>query len=402
MFMLTLAIPDNAFHGLSSAFTAQLTQRYAERDKKLFQYTMAASNQYLLLRDTDNRDSVLFLTDGTISDQYAEFRQTWFVKDFEEPDRYHSPELTIDQGSDRRAVISYGELINKIELNKAFRDELKYQLRTLKWSQLTAFKFNFGYIPAHYIARITPLRFVDVPKIRTITMFGERVVLENSAYVHTTSNARIFVYEKIIALLEVRLRYYEELAKEFSETDAAETRVISLPPWYSEDYADYWDAAGLPRVISGTFFSPGRGPMRQIPAILSFVEPSAESGLFGWYLAIGEAGGTGQSVSAAIPDNHFSIFIDPLKSPLTIYSRNGKTPGEKKVRLTCEISLNPSANSPIEEEVINRILKPFLDNDEENTESIKVWISFDGHAFEIRQHPAQHGNSLIFRGVVDG
>jgi hypothetical protein len=122
MFMVTLEIPGNAFHGLSTAFAAQLTQRYAENDKKIFQYTMAASNHYLLLRDTDNRDSVLFLTDGTISDQYTGFRQTWFAADFEEPDRYYSPELTIDQRSDQRAIISYGELINKIELNKTFRD----------------------------------------------------------------------------------------------------------------------------------------------------------------------------------------------------------------------------------------------------------------------------------------
>jgi hypothetical protein len=168
------------------------------------------------------------------------------VNNFEEIARYHSPELTLDQGPGRRAVVTPGELTGKIELNKAFRDELKYQIRSLKWSQLTAFKFNFGYLPAHYIARMTPLRFVDMPKIRTLTSFGERVVSANNSYVYTTSSLRIWVYEKIIELLEVRLRYYNELLKEFSETAAAETR-------YSEDITAYWDSAGLPQAIGNIF-----------------------------------------------------------------------------------------------------------------------------------------------------
>jgi hypothetical protein len=391
MFMVTLEIPGNAFDGLSAGFTGWLTQRYAQKDKKLFQYTIAASNHYLLLRDTDNRDSVLFLTDGTISDQYAGFRQTWFVKDFEETARYYSPELTID----RRAVISYEELINKIALNKTFRDELKYQVRVLKWSQLTAFKFNFGYIPAHYIARITPLRFVDVPKIRTVTAFGERVVLANSSYVYTTSNVRIWIYEKIIELLEVRLRGYNELAKGFSKTgsNAPGTAEISFPPWYSENISDYWTIAGLPHVIPGTFFSPAPGLTRtQRPAVLSVLRPGTEPELFGWYLSIGE------TVSSASTGNSFSIFIDPLKSPRTIYSRNGKTPGEKRLQLDCSIYINPGMSSPLEQEIVDSILKPFI---RENSYGIRARIIFDGENFEIQEYPVTHSNKIIFRGKIN-
>jgi hypothetical protein len=341
-----------------------------------------------LLRDNNNRDSVLFLTDRTISDQYTEFRQTWFVKDFEEIARYYSPELTID----RRAVISHEELINKIALNKIFRDELKYQIRVLKWSQLTAFKFNFGYIPAHYIAYITPLRFVDMPKIHTITTFGERVVSANSSYVYTTSNVRIWIYEKIIELLEARLLYYNDLVKGFSETAAAETRKLSFSSWYPENITGYWDSAGLPRIIAGTFFSPQPGPRQtQRPAVISFIRPRTESELLGWYLSIGE------TVSSARADNNFSIFIDPLKSPRTVYSRNGKTPGEKRLQLDCAIYVNPGINSPVEQEIIDRMLKPFI---KINDQGIEARISFDGHTFEIRQHPAANSNSLIFRGEL--
>jgi hypothetical protein len=310
------------------------------------------------------------------------------VEDFEEIARYHSPELLIDN----HAAVTRGELINKIELNKAFRDALKYQIRFLKWSRLTAFKFNFGYIPAHYIARMTPLRFVDMPKIHAVTAFGERVVSANSSYIYTTSSVRIWVYEKIIELLEVRLRYYNDLLKGFSETTAAETGGNSSPPWYSENISDYWEIAGLPRVIPGTFFSPGSGPTRiQRPAALSFIRPGTEPELWGWYLSIGE------TVSSAQADTGFSIFIDPLKSHGAVYSRKGKTPGEKKLQLDCILYINPGMNSPVEQEIIDRVLKPFINL---NDQGIDALIIFDGRTFEIRQHPARRGNSLIFQAEL--
>ncbi|MHB9291769.1 hypothetical protein Holit_00852 [Hollandina sp. SP2] len=390
MFLVTLEIPQNAFDGLSTAFTTELTGKYAKYDKKLFQYTLAASNQYILLRDADDLDSALFLTDGTVSNQYTEFRQTWLVENFEELRRYHSPELSID----RHAGVTSGDLIHKIELNKTFRDALKYQMRALKWSQLTAFKINANYLPAHYSALMSPLRFVNVPKIRTVIQFGDRIVLANSSYIYTTSNVRIWAYEKILELVEVRLRCYNELIKEFSGADSntSGTADISFPRWYSEDISAYWDIGGLPRVIPGTFFSPGTGSGRtQIPAVVSFVPSEKDPELFGWYFSIGE------SVSPAGADKGFSIFIDPLKNPRTIYSRKGKTPEEKTVHLEGILYINPGANSPIEQEIIDHILKPFIN---ETSRGIKVSIRFDGCTFEIREYPASHSNSPIFRGEL--
>jgi hypothetical protein len=313
------------------------------------------------------------------------------VNNFEEIARYHSPELTIDQ----QDTVQYEELIKKIALNKTFRDALKYQIRSLKWSQLTAFKINAGYLPAHYGFLISPLRFVDVPKIRTIIQFGDRVVLENSAYVHATSNVRMWVYEKIITLLEVRLRYYNDLARGFSETSSTGTAEMNFPSWYSENISGYWDGAGLPQVIAGTFFSPVSGPTgTQRPAVLSFVRPGPEPELWGWYLSIGE------TASSAGADTRFSLFIDPLKSPATIYSRKGKTPDAKRLQLECTLYIHSGKNSPFEQDIIDHALTPFIDENGETNQGIKARIIFDGNTFEIRQHPAKHGNSLIFRGEL--
>jgi hypothetical protein len=398
IFLVTLEIPDNAFSGLSAVFAAQLVQKYAKQDKKLFQYVMAASRRYIILRDNDNTGASFFLIDGTMSDRYSEFRQIRLVEDFEEIERYGSPELSI--GRDRHAGVTYGELTGKIELNRAFRDKLKYQIRSLNWARFTAFEFNFGYIPAHYLALITPLRFIDMPKIRTITGFGSRIISANSSYVYAVSNIRIWAYKKIIELLEARLRYYSDLAKELSETasnapGASGTAEIS-PPFrhgrYSENISGYWDIAGLPRVIPGTFFGPGSGQRRaQKPAVLRFIRPGTEPELFGWYLSIGEPS------FPADEGQGFSIFIDPLKSAGRIYSRKGKTPKERKVHLHCILYTNPEADRPFEREIINNMLMPFA---ERNGRGINVRISFDGSRFEIRQYSAQHGNSLIFRGEL--
>jgi hypothetical protein len=386
MFLVTLEIPESAFDGLSAEFTARLEQKYAKNNRKLLQYTLVASYRYIFIHETGNTNSVLFLTNGELSKQYNEFLPFHLVENFEEIQRYYRLELVADS----ETVMPYSELAQKIELNKTFRDELKYQIRTLKRSQLTSFKFNAGYIPLHYL--ITPLRFIDVPKIRTITSFGDRIILENSSYINTISNIRIWVYEKIIAMLEVRLLYYHELAKEISEIalDIPSDRFeIASSSRYSEYIADYWDMAGLPQVISGTFFSSDTRPRRTRPAVLSFIMTGTEPDLFGWRLSMGN------SVDSAMRDQSFSIFIDPLKSPRTIYSRNGKSPKEKSIQLNCTLHFNPGTNSSIEQDIIDHILKPFI---RENDHGIKARISFDGENFEIRQYPSGQGKSLIFWG----
>jgi hypothetical protein len=214
MFFVTLEIPGSAFDGLSAEFVAELKEKFERHDRELFAYTMAASEHYIFMYDIEktNTDSMLFLTDGTRSNDYNEFDRNQFVKELEEVRRYNSPELSISYSK----TITYEDILQKIELNEAFRDELKYYIRELKWSRLTASRFSAGYLPAHYLVLITPLRFVNVPKLNAITQFGERLVLTNSSFIKTTATARISAYELIVELLEIRLRHYNELAKSYA------------------------------------------------------------------------------------------------------------------------------------------------------------------------------------------
>jgi hypothetical protein len=124
----------------------------------------------------------------------------------------------------------------------------------------------------------------------------------------------------------------------------------------------------------------------QIPAVLTFTKD--ESGRdFGWYFSIGE--------NAADETTSFALFLDPRKSAKTIYARSGKTPAERKVRLDCTLYANPAVTTALERSIVERCVRPFIRADREG---IDVRISFDGDIFEIREHPAAHGNTLIFRG----
>ncbi|MDR1444913.1 MAG: hypothetical protein LBI94_08550 [Treponema sp.] len=204
LFMTTLVIPDGAFDGLSEDFANALHEKFKDKDNVFFGYIMAASENYIFLRDTKETDTVLFLTDGTISTYYPAFDTSLHVQKFEELRRYQS--IAFIAGDNK----TQEELQQKIDSNKALRKELKRQIRLLKWSQLTAFKINADFIPAFYTIRLSPFRYVDVPKLRTITRYGEQIILINSAYNKVISNIRIRHIEKIITELEDRIRSYKK------------------------------------------------------------------------------------------------------------------------------------------------------------------------------------------------
>jgi hypothetical protein len=160
------------------------------------------------MRDSVNDNSVLYLADGTASDRYVDFQQRWLVGDYAEAARINAPELVINEN----VPVTSDELSRKIEANKIFKDELEHTIRQSKWSNVTAFKFNFGYLPLHYT--IGPLRFIDVPKIRTIATYGDRIVLANSAFACIIAEQRIELDEQLLELVNARIKRYEQLNRE--------------------------------------------------------------------------------------------------------------------------------------------------------------------------------------------
>jgi hypothetical protein len=384
LFFGTLDRTENALEGLSEAFTEYLQEHYLKHDKALFQYTLAAKTHYVMLRDRDTPGSVVFLTDGTIPNDFSAFQKTWHLAYADEVAAFNSPELSASSstaagGSGAAAFTreNLEELQHKIALNETLRSELKAKIASEEQAKLFAFGMSFFYLPLDGIAKYSPLRFMEVPKIRTMTRFGEKIVTSNGAYINTVADTQIWVYQKLVELLDVRITMLTDLAKVLTkEVEAAP------PAWFSENVAGYWDSAGLPHRVSGVFLGPSLSSPSATPADLSFRSRAGEQELFGWYLAIGDAPG-------------FSIFVDPEKSVKTIVARKGKTPQERMVNIACTLHINENRKTALEKEVIERSLGPFKRDTEAG---IPVTIMFDGTDFVIKEHPASHSNQVIFRG----
>jgi hypothetical protein len=384
LFLVTLEIPEDAFAGLSEDFISRIRDKFAKNDRALFKYSMAASSRFIILRNQDEvsaeeQESALFLTDGTLPGYFPEFRRTWYITNDDVMNRYFSPELiftasTSALGGQVAPGGELDELSRKIALNKTFLVELESKIKGLRSDKFAAIRLDMVYIPLHYIARFTPLRFIDAPKIRTMTNYGDKIVLANSFYANRISDTRIWVCKKIIALLEVRIKYCEEMAKQFSGGSLN----VSIPAWYSDTVTGYWDIAGLPHGITGIFSIPNG----DIPATLQFHTGEENGELLGWYLSING-------------NNSFVLFLDPKKSAETIYSRQGKTPEQNRVKINCTLYVNPGRTNTLERNIIENSISRFNRPDQEG---IDISITFDGENFEIRESPSRHGDTLIFRG----
>jgi hypothetical protein len=208
LFFVTLEIPGNAFAGLSEEFTRELTEKYAANDKKLFQYLMAATTHQVILRDSDNLDTALYLTDGTITDYFPSFHREQYFETGDENLRAESPELVLDGHE------TPPELREKIALNKTFLKEINARIVRLRASKEAASRVTNSYLAADFFSHITFLNYVDIPKIKTMTTFGKRIVLVNKGYSDTMFNTRIALYRELVKLLQARIKDYSRLEKQ--------------------------------------------------------------------------------------------------------------------------------------------------------------------------------------------
>ncbi|MDR0998687.1 MAG: hypothetical protein LBL70_06430, partial [Treponema sp.] len=207
IFLVTLSLGENSLEGLSEDFAAFIRERFGKNDKKLFQYTLTAKNSFCLLQDSAVDDQVIFLTDGTMPDNFPEFDETWYLDYSDAVAIYNSAELTVEN-----QVLGPAGIRAKIELNKRLRERLKAEIKDLERLRLLGFGINAGYLPLDGIARLSLLQFIDLPKIHTMTRFGAKIVLLNSAYTYRFSGIQTWANQKLISLLDLRIDCYAELA----------------------------------------------------------------------------------------------------------------------------------------------------------------------------------------------
>jgi hypothetical protein len=379
LFFTTLDFGTDSLEGLSEEFKTYLARHYGRNDRVLFQYILGAKPHYIVLFDKNDTNSLLFLADESIGeitpDDLAVIQKTWYIDYIDGVQAFNSPELRA-AGDFPATSAGYENLHRKIRMNEGLRDDLKAEIDSLKNAKLLAFGISAGYLPLDALIRYSFLRFIDLPKMRTVTMFGQEIVLVNHIYINTISDARIWVNERIIDLLDIRIHALTDLARQNARGDSA-----VLPGWFSENVMGYWNIAGLPADVSGVFLDPSLLSQWETPALLSFAPHGGEMELFGWYLTV-----------EGPPS--FTLFVDPKKSIQTIFSHRGRTPAERTLNLECTIYTVPNVRNDSEKSAAERSLDRFMRGDG----GIDAVISFDGDNFIIREEPKFHGNNVIFQG----
>ena len=212
LFFMTLEIPEGAFTGLSEAFTSRLLARYQKKDKALFNYIMEATTQYVLISEGGKDGEHLFLTDKTLSNNYATLARRHFFNDYTEKRRFEDAVLRVENipGFTRDNLI---ELDEKIMRNRMLLDELTGAIIRLKSYKESAFAMNISYSLVDTLARLTLLNNVDIPKIKTMTRFGRRIVYVNKAFTDIVSDVRITAYRDLVKRLKARIAEYEKVRR---------------------------------------------------------------------------------------------------------------------------------------------------------------------------------------------
>jgi hypothetical protein len=168
---------------------------------------MAATPHQVILRDIDNVNTVLYLTDGTVSDYFPDFYpEQYFETNAEFLYAHNSPELVFT------GYETLSELQEKIVLNKSFLKEIKTRIVRLRAAKSAASKITNSYLAADFFSRITLLNHVDIPKIKTMTSFGKKIVRINQGYAETMFNTRIALYQDLVKLLQARIKEYTRMA----------------------------------------------------------------------------------------------------------------------------------------------------------------------------------------------
>jgi hypothetical protein len=277
LFLATLDIPDDALSGLSDEFSRLIAREYVPNDKKLFHYRITATENYAVIRETGRNGPVLFLTDGSIPASYPDFLRTSYQFAQDDFRRYESPELTF--GENYQFTVKDTEALDKkIRLNRDFRAELDGKIARLDENKRRAAILNRLYLQFHYTVKMSPLRFVDIPKLRTLTSYGREILLTNSEYINGAADTRSRVYRQIIELLDARIACYEDVRRLLAHGALS----VPMPGKYSETLTGYRQIAGIPQIVTGHFQAAGYPP---VAAVLRFVRTGTDADYLGWHIA---------------------------------------------------------------------------------------------------------------------
>lgn len=251
LMMVTIEIPDGAFDGISPEFSAILSDLFARNDREPFAYIAEATTEYILIRQSKqaNGDVALFFSTDpdAISINPAVFRRFTLGNDDLIRD-FTSQDLKLD-GNKLSGSATAEELTALIEQNKKYKKRLEASIKMYSSYKMSSSISGKTFSVFNAFSHLTMIYLIDFPKIYTVTRHGTPIMRETARNAAVITDAKYWMYKKVLELVDIRIELYSELLESIKEGNPLPERLAQ----FSEDFQGYFEHTGIPGIISGTW-----------------------------------------------------------------------------------------------------------------------------------------------------
>lgn len=300
LFMTTFEIPSGAFDSLSPEFRAILNAVFASYDRTVFDFTAEATTEYLLIKQSSawKNDVSLFLTrKGSVAEINPDIVRKISIG---------TDALIMESVSDDLKIpgiakpgFSDTETIGKcLERNKAFKVKIEDALSMYKMYRISSAVSGKAYSLFDRFTRVTKLDQINFPKIYTATLHGSAVMQNNADNLAYTTNAKLWMYEKTLQIVDIRIQMYGDILAALEKKEPLPSKAAQ----YRESFGEYYRQLGLPAQIAGTWLPDSAA----VPCIIAF-EPVSE-----WFSGL-------VIISRNDPSERF--LVDFMNLPLDVFNR---------------------------------------------------------------------------------
>jgi hypothetical protein len=224
-----------------AGFNNLLSDLFQGRNLELFSATATAAGPYLTFnfRKDTTAYTVLLHSSGKSEQAFAGIQAVNTDENREQNARL-----------DTKKTYTAGDipLIDAVaEMNRQKIAETNKKIKRYKEDATVTGISRWGYTIADTLAALTLLKQVDMPKIKTMTSFGGRLMSQNADNFQFLSEYKSFEYPYEIQLAENTITECTNLKRKITENGKAETDAL-----FRSDYQGYFDLVRLPQEIKGT------------------------------------------------------------------------------------------------------------------------------------------------------
>lgn len=262
LMMVTIEIPDGSLASLSPEFREAILGLLGPYDRAPFAFTAEATEDYLIVHGSKasmGNMALFFSTDPDAIRMNPEIYRRMALGNDALIAEFSSPELEMDlPESGTLGPDGEASLERAIAKNREFRQRLGDSIRMYSSYRLSSSISGKTYSVFNALSHVTFLYLLDFPKINTVTRHGSAIMRGNQRNAAAMTDAKYWMYRKVIDLLDIRIELYGEMLKASRER---------LPPpeaiaRYSDTFRGYFELTGIPGTLSGVWRgdeSPVRG-----------------------------------------------------------------------------------------------------------------------------------------------